>query len=76
MLWEKQDGTSLNELLPEAICENAVRWLDTSCMIVDSLTKKMDSTILLKLMEDGRLSLQPTVESEMKKWIKQKGKEG
>ena len=63
MLWETQDGKPLDELLPEATCENAVRWIDTSCMIVDSLTKKMNSSLLLKVMEEGKISLQTTVES-------------
>ena len=74
MLWETHDGTSLDELLPESVCENAVRWIDTSCMVVDSLTKKMDSNILTKLKEEGRINLQPTVESEMLKLRKQKSR--
>ena len=74
MLWEKQDGTSLDELLPERICENAVRWIDTSCMIVDCLTKKMDPSVLLKVMNEGQISLQPTVESELSKLRKRKGR--
>ena len=41
LLWEKADGTNLDELLPEDAAENAVRWIDTSRMIVDCLTKKM-----------------------------------
>ena len=74
MLWETQDGTSLDELLPESTCENAVRWIDTSCMIVDSLTKKMDPSVLLKVMKDGVINLQATVDSEMKKLKKQKAR--
>ena len=74
MLWETQDGTSLDELLPESTCENAVRWIDTSCTIVDCLTKKMDPSVLLKVMQDGVISLQPTVDSEMKKLKKQKAR--
>ena len=72
MLLETQDGTSLDELLPEEACENAVRWIDTSCMIVDCLTKKMDPSLVLKVMKEGRTSLQPTVDSELKKLKKQK----
>ena len=74
MLWETQDGTSLDELLPESTCENAVRWIDTSCMVVDSLTKKMDPSVLLKVMQEGVVNLQATVDSEMKKLKKQKAR--
>ncbi len=60
LLWEKSDGTNLDELLPEHVAENAVRWIDTSCMIVDCLTKKMKPDVLLKLMRTGRLDLRAT----------------
>eukprot|EP00973_Karenia_brevis_P078603 10911760-Karenia_brevis.AAC.1 len=63
MLWEKSDGTSLDELLPEKAAENAVRWIDTSCMVVDCLTEKMKPDVLRRLTKSGRLSLRPTPES-------------
>ena len=72
MLWEKSDGTNLDELLPEDIAENAVRWIDTSCMVVDCLTKKMKPDVMMKLMKSGRLSLRPTPESQLLKLRKQK----
>ena len=72
MLWEKSDGTNLDELPPEAQAENAVRWIDTSCMIVDCFTKKMSPEVLLKLMQRGYLDLQPTVESQLLKMRKRK----
>ena len=72
MLWEKSDGTNLDELLPEKVAENAVRWIDTSCMVVDCLTKKMKPTVLLKLAETGKLSLKPTPESQLLKLRKAK----
>ena len=72
MLWEKSDGTNLDELFPEDIAENAVRWIDTSCMVVDCLTKKMKPDVMLKLMKSGRLSLRPTPESQLLKLRKQK----
>ena len=62
----------MDELLSESACENAVRWIDTSCMIVDCLTKKMDAELLIRLMRAGRLNLQPTIASEMAKLKKQK----
>ena len=72
MLWEKTDGTSLDELMPEDVAENAVRWIDTSCMVVDCLTKKMKPDVMLKLMSNGRLNLKPTPESQLLKLRKQK----
>ena len=72
MLWEKTDGTNLDELLPEDVAENAVRWIDTSCMVVDCLTKKMKPDVMLKLMGMGRLNLKPTPESRLLKLRKQK----
>ena len=45
LLLDKADGTNLDELEPEDIAENAVRWIDTSCMVVDCLTKKMNPAI-------------------------------
>ena len=72
MLWEKADGTNLDELLPEDVCENAIRWIDTSCMIVDCLTKKMRPDVLIKLMQTGRLNLRATAEPQLLKLRKQK----
>ena len=57
---------------PEHIAENAVRWIDTSCMVVDCLTKKMKPDLMLRLTEQGKLCLRPTVESRMLKLRKQK----
>ena len=72
MLWEKADGTNLDELLPETVSENAIRWIDTSCMIVDCLTKRMDAAVLLKLMKHGQLDLNPAAESTLLKMRKAK----
>ena len=72
LLWETSDGRNLDELKPGDMAENAVRWIDTSCMVVDCLTKRMDPSVLLKLMATGRLDLKPTVESQMMKLRKQK----
>ena len=73
-IWEKSDGTNLDALEPEDAAENAVRWIDTSCMIVDCLTKRMNPCILLQLIATSRLSLAPTVESQMLKLKKQKAR--
>ena len=72
VLWSKPDGTEFDELPPEAMAENAVRWIDTSSMVVDCLTKKMSPEVLLKLTKTGVLELKPTVESQMLKLKKQK----
>ena len=72
LLWEKADGTILDELEPETVAANAVRWIDTSCMVVDCLTKRMKPDLMLRLMEQGKLCLQPTVESQLLKLRKQK----
>ena len=72
LLWEKADGTNLDELMPEDVAENAVRWIDTSCMVVDCLTKRMKPDVLVKLMQTGVLSLVATPESHLLKLKKQK----
>ena len=72
LLWEKAVGTNLDELLPEDVCENAVRWIDTSCMVVDCLTKRMRPDLLLKLMSFGKLDLKPTDESVLSKLRKRR----
>ena len=72
MLWEKPDGKNLDELEPATIAANTVRWIDTSCMIVDCLTKRMKPTVLLKLMKTGELCLEATAESQLLKMLKQK----
>ena len=72
LLWETSDGTPLDELLPENVAENAIRWIDTSCMVVDCLTKRMKPDVMLKMMKVGRLDLKPTPESQLLKLRKQK----
>ena len=72
LLWEKSDGTILGWFEPENVAENAVRWIDTSCMVVDCLTKRMKPDLMLQLIEQGTLCLRPAVESQMLKLQKQK----
>ena len=72
VLWEKADGTDLEELQPIDVAENAIKWIDTSCMIVDCLTKKMKPDVVHKLQQSGRLSLKPTPESVLVKMRKSK----
>ena len=72
MLWEKSDGTNLDDLMPEEMAENAVRWIDTSCMVVDCLTKRMRPDSMTWLMDNGKLCLRATPESQLLKLRKQK----
>ena len=72
MLWESADGTPLDELMPERAAENAVRWIDTSCMLGDCLTKRMKPDIMIQTMGSGVLSLKATPESELLKLRKRK----
>ena len=58
VLWEKPDGTDFDELPPDTVAENAVRWIDTSAMIVDCLTKKMSPDVMHKLQQTGVLDYQ------------------
>ena len=65
LLWKRSDGTNLDELLPDAVAENAVRWIDTSCTGVDCLTRKMKPGILLRVTNCGVLTLRPTIECQV-----------
>ena len=72
VLWEKPDGTDFDELPPDTVAENVVRWIDTSAMIVDCLTKKMSPEVMHKLQTSGILDLNPTAESVTTKMKKGK----
>ncbi len=65
----------MDELEAPEIAENAVRWIDTSCMIVDCLTKRMKADVLHKVIKEGKLSLKPTPESQLLKMRKAKQRE-
>ena len=41
------------------------RWIDTSCMIADPLTKNMAPDVLVNAMTTGVMDLRPTEESIM-----------
>ena len=70
MLWGKADGTNLEELMPEDVAGNPFRWIDTSCMLVDCLTKRMDPMAMINSMENGLLSLGANAESKLLKMRK------
>ena len=47
----------------EHSCGDYPRWIDTSTMIADPLTKSMDPTRLVNALMTGKLDLRPTPES-------------
>ena len=68
-VWER-DGERTQEVNHD--CGDYPRWIDTSTMIADPLTKAMSSERLNKTMMTGKLDLVPTEESLM---IKAKNRE-
>ena len=68
LLWENPDGTLKEQL--EDNQHDKVRWIDTSTMIADPLTKQMKPTRLIKCLQSGTLSLEPTKEAQMSKLMK------
>ena len=69
MIWEDPFGRPKDDLTEQQI--DKIRWIDTSTMIADPLTKGMESERLLECMETNVLDLQPTAESAMIKMAKQ-----
>ena len=75
-LWEYPDG-SLKDYLSEDE-HDRIRWIDTSTMLCDPLTKaggKNFADRLIKCMQTGELSLEATAESQMRKLKQQKGRQ-
>ena len=70
--WERSDGTILDELDSAEVADNAVKWIDTSCMVVDCLTKKMNPRAMIYLMSAGYLDLKASAWSTWEKMKKQK----
>ena len=74
-IWENADGT-----LKDYVTENQhdkIRWIDTSAMICDPLTKQGMHNFNQRLHETmmtGRLSLEASAESQMKKLNQQKAR--
>ena len=76
LLWERSDGTILDELDSADVAENAIRWIDTSCMVVDCLTKKMNPKAMIDLMGAGYLDLKASAWSTWTKLKKSKQRSG
>ena len=72
LLWLAPDG-SLKEKLSDCD-QDMVRWIDTSTMVADCLTKHMDPQRLMQTTHSGILDLTPTDASILQKMKKQKGR--
>ena len=68
-LWEDADGNPKDSI--EETQTDRPRWIDTSTMIADPLTKSMRTDRLDQAMSSCWLDLLPTVESQMAKLMKQ-----
>ena len=82
-LWTDPDGLSYEDLpittaqelyeKNKPLINNIVRWIDTSAMVVDCMTKRMKADTMYRVM-DGVLDLTPTPESILCKSRKAKGR--
>ena len=74
-LWFYEDGTPKDIITDKQ--QDQTRWIDTSTMICDPLTKAGNEKFkqrLLDCMKTGYFDLEPTVESVMKKMKQQKAR--
>ena len=67
-IWER-DGERTLEV--DHSCGDYPRWIDTSVMLADPLTKSMSSETLVRTLMIGRFDMRPTAESLM---IKEKNR--
>ena len=72
MVWLTPDGELREEIGSDQ--PDMVRWIDTSCMVADCLTKRMRSDRLSECLRSCWLDLIPTDESVLCKMKKQKGR--
>ena len=76
-LWEHDDGQLKDEITEKQ--KDKPRWIDTSTMLCDPLTKSGPASFCNRLraaMTSGVLDLKPTVGSQMKKLQQQKARLG
>ena len=71
MVWLTPDGELREKIGSDQ--PDMVRWIDTSCMVADCLTKRMRSDRLSGCLRSCWLDLIPTDESVLCKMKKQKG---
>jgi hypothetical protein len=74
LLWMLPDETIVDEL--DDSCPDSIRWIDTSTMPSDCLTKYMKPDRLMDMMRTGVLDLVPTAQSLLIKMRKQKSQKG
>ena len=72
MVWLTPDGDLREKIGSDQ--PDMVRWIDTSCMVADCLTKRMRSDRLSGCLRSCWLDLIPTDESVLCKMKKQKGR--
>ena len=75
MLWEHEDGKVKDSI--EDNQRDKLRWIDTSTMICECLTKfgnEQFARPLLTTMETGILDLTPTASSQLKKMRQQRAR--
>ena len=70
VLWEDGNGDPIDYLQNDD--QDKVRWIDTSTMVADPLTKGMSPERLVDFMTTGLLDLEATPESKIAKMMKQK----
>jgi hypothetical protein len=64
-LWNYQ-GSDVEHLSDEKF-HDKIRWIDTSCMLVDCMTKSMNPKLLVEALDTSIIDLRPTAKStEMK----------
>ena len=70
LIWQNADEEDQEELSAEL--PDQIRWIDTSKMLVDCLTKDMKTNYLRDTLKSGTYNIVPTAESEVTKLAKQK----
>ena len=69
-LWEDPSGRPKDDITEDQI--DKIRWIDTSTMLADPLTKLMESDRLRDALDRSTVDLKPTTQSQIAKWMKQK----
>ena len=70
MLWEDPSGRPKDDLSEDQV--DKIRWIDTSTMLADPLTKLMKSDRLVESLDKSYLDLTPTKASTLAKVMKRK----
>ena len=70
MIWEDLNGRPKDDLKEQQF--DKIRWIDTSTMLADPLTKIMNADRLVTSLDRNRVDLTPTAASTIAKMVKQK----